>query len=151
MLENSAMLPPSFDDVEIWVKFRKFLNTKLRLKTIVKHWVFELIVALIIILSFINAIFLMFSYTKLLEIFDSVFIWIFFVELIIRIVAYGPEVFFLDRWNNVDTFLVAVGLIFFFIPNNSNADGIVRMSRIFRLASLLRLISHSNFMRGINF
>jgi voltage-gated sodium channel len=127
------------------------MNKNLRLKTIVKHWAFELAVALIIILSFINAIFFMYRYTPLLETFDNIFIWIFFVELIIRIVAYGPEMFFMDRWNNVDTFLVAVGLIFFFVPNNSNADGVVRMSRIFRLASLLRLISHSSFMRDVNF
>jgi hypothetical protein len=69
----------------------------------------------------------------------------------IRIIAYGPEIFFMDRWNNVDTFLVIFGLIFFFVPNNSNADGVVRMIRIFRLASLLRLISHSNYLKSVKF
>lgn len=93
----------------------------------------------------------MYQHYSLLNIFDGIFIWTFLVELIIRIVAYGPEVFFMDRWNNVDTLLVVVGIGYFFVPDNSNADGIVRMSRIFRLASLLRLISHSNFLRGIKF
>lgn len=62
MLENSAMLPPSFDDLEGWVKFRKYMNKNLHLKTIVKHWGFELTVSVIIILSFINAIFLMYRH-----------------------------------------------------------------------------------------
>lgn len=44
-----------------------------------------------------------------------------------------------------------MGIIFFFVPNNNNADGIVRMSRLFRLASLLRLVSHSNFLKDVKF
>lgn len=112
---------------------------------------FELIVSIIIILSFINAIFFMYNNSPLVEIFDDIFIWIFFVELILRIVAFGPELFFMDRWNYVDTFLVAFGLTFFFVPSRTNADGIVRMSRIFRLASLLRLVSHSNYLRHVKF
>lgn len=145
------MVPPEFDDIESWVKFREFLNHRLNLKRIVKHWGFELAVSIIIILSFINAIFFMFSYTRLIEIFDNIFVWIFFAELVIRIVAIGPENFFAERWNNVDTFLVIMGIIFFFVPNNNNADGIVRMSRLFRLASLLRLVSHSNFLKDVKF
>lgn len=57
----------------------------------------------------------------------------------------------MERWNNVDTLLVAVGLFFFFVPNSKNADGIARMSRIFRLSNLLRLVSHSNFLKGVKF
>lgn len=93
----------------------------------------------------------MFSYSRLIEIFDNIFVWIFFAELVIRIVAIGPENFFAERWNNVDTFLVIMGIVFFFVPNNNNADGIVRMSRLFRLASLLRLVSHSNFLKDVKF
>lgn len=145
------MVPPEFDDIQCWIKFREFLNHKLYLKQIVKHWGFELVVSIIIILSFINAIYFMFEYTKLIEIFDNIFVWIFFAELVIRIVAIGPENFFAERWNNVDTFLVIMGIIFFFVPNNNNADGIVRMSRLFRLASLLRLVSHSNFLKDVKF
>lgn len=133
------------------MRLREFLNHRLKLKQIVKHWGFELAVSIIIVLSFINAIYFMFSYTKLIETFDNIFVWIFCAELIIRIVAIGPENFFAERWNNVDTFLVVMGIIFFFVPNNNNADGIVRMSRLFRLASLLRLVSHSNFLKDVKF
>jgi uncharacterized membrane protein len=68
----------------------------------------------------------------------------------IRIIAIGPENFFLDRWNNVDAILIVTGLVFFFFAN-TNANGIIKLIRIFRLTSLLRLISHSNFLKGINF
>jgi hypothetical protein len=151
LLDNEAMLPPRFDDLELWLQFRRFLNEQLCLKFIVHHWIFELSISIIIILSFINAIFFMFDYSKLVETFDSIFIWIFLVELIVRIVAIGPENFFMERWNNVDTVLVLIGLLFFFVPNSNNADGIARMIRIFRLANLLRLVSHSHFLKGVRF
>jgi len=66
-----------------------------------------------------------------------------------RIVAIGPENFFQDRWNNVDTMLVMVGTVFYFLSQNSNANPITAMSRIFRIATLLRLISHSNYMKNV--
>lgn len=77
LLENDAMMPPAFDDFKPWVSFRNFVNQKLHLKTIVKNWKFELVVSIIIILSFINAISLMFDYSRLAEIFDNIFIWLF--------------------------------------------------------------------------
>lgn len=123
----------------------------MHLKAMVRHWIFELGISIIIILSFINSIFFIYSYSPLVETFDSIFIWIFASELVMRVVAIGPENFFSDRWNNVDTFLVAVGVTFFFVPIKNNADSIVRMSRIFRIASLLRLISHSNFLSNYHF
>lgn len=40
LLENSAMLPPTFQDLEIWISFRRFMNKRFHLKEIVKHFVF---------------------------------------------------------------------------------------------------------------
>ena len=40
LLENEAMLPPSYDDVKLWIDFRKFVNRNLHLKAIVKDWKF---------------------------------------------------------------------------------------------------------------
>lgn len=60
ILENEMMVPPEFDDIPCWIKFREFLNHRVYLKQIVKHWGFELAVSIIIILSFINAIYFMF-------------------------------------------------------------------------------------------
>ena len=73
------MLPPIFDDIQRWIDFRKFVNSRLKLKAIVKHWFFELIVSIIIILSFINAIFLMFYDIQINSTFNAVFVYIFIV------------------------------------------------------------------------
>lgn len=93
----------------------------------------------------------MFFNSTLASNFDAVFVWLFFVELLIRIIAIGPENFFIDRWNKVDTLLVMFGITFFFIPDTTGADSVVRMSRIFRIATLARLVSHSNFWKDLNF
>lgn len=90
ILSNKVMTPPTFDDIEAWVKFRKFFNVQLQLKAIVRHWIFELGISIIIILSFINAIFFIYNYSKLVETFDSIFIWIFVAELLLRVIAIGP-------------------------------------------------------------
>ena len=90
IIENRAMIPPTFDDIETWVKFRAFCKEKLHLKFIVHHWLFEAIVSILIVLSFINSLYFSFNDTALVNIFDSIFIWLFLVELIIRIIAIGP-------------------------------------------------------------
>lgn len=77
LLENSAMLPPDFEDIHTWIAFRRWCNTHLHLKVIVRHWIFELIVSIIIILSFVNAIFLMFFHSSLSLTFDVIFVWVF--------------------------------------------------------------------------
>jgi len=151
ILENSAMIPPSFDDIECWLNFRKFLNSRFKLKKIVHHMAFELVVSFLIIATFINAIFLVYNVFTVAIVIDDVFVWIFVVELIIRIIAIGPENFFADRWNNLDTFLVFLGFIFFFIPVSHGASSLARMARIFRVGSLLRIISHSNYLNNFKF
>ena len=40
ILDNAVMMPPMFDDVQCWVKFRRFINRTLKLKLIVQHWMF---------------------------------------------------------------------------------------------------------------
>ena len=79
---------------------------------------------------------------------DDVLVWVFVVELAFRIIAIGPENFFADRWNNLDSLLVVLGTAFFFIPGDINISSLARMGRIFRIASLVRIISHSNFINN---
>ena len=138
LLENSAMLPPSFDDLEIWMDFRKFLIAKFRIKDIVQHLAFEIITSIIIILSTINAVFYIYKTSPFVDFVDSFFIWLFLIELILRILAAGPEVFFSSKWNTLDAFLILFG-IFFFFASNDNSDGIIRLWRIFRLDSVVDL------------
>ena len=145
------MIPPAFDDIQLWIDFRKFMKERLKLKDIVQHWLFELIVSILIIATFINAIFLVYNVFAVSELLDNIFVWIFVLELILRIIAIGPENFFADRWNNLDSFIVLLAVVFFFIPSQGRASSTVRMGRIFRIASLLRIISHSNYLNHMRF
>ena len=89
-MENSALLPPALDDFTPWVSFRKYINERLYFKQIASTWVFELIVSILILLAFINSVFYMSNPTDLVQIFDKIFAWLFFIELLIRIIAFGP-------------------------------------------------------------
>ena len=85
------MYPPAFDDIQLWLSFRKKVNQTIHLKAIVKHWFFEIILAVVIVLGAINSVFLMYNPdSTLLYIFDSVFVWVYFAELLVRIVGVGP-------------------------------------------------------------
>lgn len=79
ILENSAMLPPDFDDIKSWVKLRRYVNEKFHLKEKVRHWGYELIVSIIVILSSLNAAFVLFDESQFVDIIDNFFIWLFFV------------------------------------------------------------------------
>ena len=60
LIFNSAMHPPLHQDIPAWVTLRAFLNRHLHLKDIVKHFLFDTIVALLILLAAINSLFLLF-------------------------------------------------------------------------------------------
>ena len=94
LLYNSAMHPPMHEDLECWVSFRKFVNRNVHIKGIVKHWLFNTIVAILIVLGAINAIFVLFPRWGWSEVLDKVFVWIFFVEIVLRIIGIGPSKFF---------------------------------------------------------
>jgi hypothetical protein len=65
ILENKAMTPPAFDDLECWVRLRKMLQEKFKLKAVVQHWIFEVTVTIIILGSFVNALFYIFNPSRL--------------------------------------------------------------------------------------
>jgi len=79
ILENRAMIPPRFDDIQAWVNFRTFCKERLHLKAIVTPWLFLSLVSVIILLSFINSLYFSFNYTELVNTFDTIFIWLFVV------------------------------------------------------------------------
>jgi voltage-gated sodium channel len=108
-----------------------------KLKQLVEHPIFtRTIIALIII----NAILLgletypavMSAIGPYLKLADKIILWIFVVELVLRLFAYGWR-FFKDPWNIFDTIIVLVA----FVPANE-AMAVLRAARILRV---LRLIS----------
>ena len=54
--ENSALKPPIFKDVNKWVKFRKYINSKIPLNKFFQSKTYENLLGLLVIFSFINAI-----------------------------------------------------------------------------------------------
>ena len=61
-----------------------------KVKIIVQHWVFELIVSIFIICTFINAIFLVYEIFAVSATLDDISVWIFVAELALRIIGFGP-------------------------------------------------------------
>lgn len=71
-----------------------------------------------------------------LEIFDSIVIWIFVFEIIIRILSYGkkPWMFFTSGWNVFDFVVIAL------IPFFSGATIVFRLLRLLRVVRLFRFM-----------
>lgn len=83
------MFPPKYDDIQLWISFRRFINDNLHLKDIVQHWLFDSIVSFLTLLCAVNALIYLFHRHTITHIFDTIFIWLFLAELIIRIIALG--------------------------------------------------------------
>ena len=140
ILNNSILYPPAFDDWQPWLNFRRFLNATFRLKDAVTHPVFAWVVNIYILLCCINAIVLLSTGLHILRVIDSVFVWLFFAEIVLRVLAVGPENFFSDRWNGVEAFLVLLNVVFFFVSVGNNIDNLFRLNRIWRVAGVVRAV-----------
>lgn len=70
------------------------------------------------------------------EMFDSIVIWIFLAEIIIRILSYGkkPWMFFTSGWNVFDFLVIAL------IPFFSGATIVLRLLRLLRVVRLFRFM-----------
>lgn len=61
LTKNSHLLPPEFDDLKIWLKFRAFVNDTFNLKNIVKSKYYKIVSNLFITFTFVNCIALLIS------------------------------------------------------------------------------------------
>lgn len=94
ILYNTILYPPSFDDLELWIEFRRIVNNAINLKDIVNHWVFQLVVAIYTTLCCANALILLYQGYYACKVIDNIFIWLFVFEILLKIVANGPEMYF---------------------------------------------------------
>jgi voltage-gated sodium channel len=78
------------------------------------------------------------SHALLFDVVNSAILWIFMVEVVLRILAYGrqPWRFFMDGWNLFDFFIVAVLLL----PLHSEFFAVLRLVRIVRLLRVVKTI-----------
>lgn len=90
ILYNTILYPPSFDDLQLWIEFRRIINSAINLKQIVNHWVFQLVVAIYVALCSANALILLYQGYYICKVIDQIFIWLFVAEIILKIVGNGP-------------------------------------------------------------
>eukprot|EP00759_Apiculatamorpha_spiralis_P035734 PhF_6_TR36315/c0_g1_i1/m.53109/K04857/CACNA1S; voltage-dependent calcium channel L type alpha-1S len=74
---------------------------------------------------------------NILFIFNIVFTIIFGLEAVIKLLAFGPRMYFEDNWNKFDFFVVLATIIGQFIGLGSSAS-VVRLLRVGRLLRLIR-------------
>ena len=142
LMHNAKRLPPKFYDFSFWTRVKDCLNDTMYLEAIITHWIFELIMAILILLSFINTVFLVFmNYGSVVEAFDYILLGIFGLEIIVRMMAVTPAEFFEDIWNKLDAFFVFldIGLEIFL---TQNPYAILKFFRIFRIANFFGILSN---------
>lgn len=98
---------------------------------------YKLIMAILIIAAFINSAFCLFTNATGYLIVDQIFINIFFLELVLMIIAVGPENYFNGLFSVPDFILVVIGFILQFITFSNNQDCLIRMIRIYRATFIL--------------
>ena len=150
LLYNSAMRPPTHDDWQCWLRFRKYINRNWHLKTTVKHWLFDTVVAVLIVLGAANVLICLFEGYQWSCILDKVIVYIFLVEIVLRIVGISPTKFFAERWNILDTLMVGLSAIFAFIPTTSNAFNLIKLFRFFRLAGFIRIVLQTELFKNLD-
>lgn len=74
------------------------------------------------------------SHERALDVLDAFFVCFYIVELLIRVMAYRPHVYFRDTWNCVDAFVVFMSGVSIFIGG--------KFARLFRVLRVLRLLKN---------
>lgn len=54
--------------------------------------------------------------------------------------------YFADRWNILDAFLIVINVIFFFITIGNNVDNLFKINRVFRVAGVIKLFLQSKYV-----
>ena len=75
------------------------------------------------------------AYSDMLDLFNNIFAFLFTGEAILKLIAYGPRVYFADGWNRFDMIIVIgsdIGLILAW-TGAANIGAIATVFRAFRL------------------
>jgi len=93
------------------------------------------------------------TYNDVLEILNYVFTWIFFIEMVIKLIALGCYKYWKDDWNKLDGIVVLLSLASFITEVTVGAvtdinPTILRVCRAFRIIRIFRLLK-SKSGRGV--
>ena len=88
--------------------------------------------------------FMLTHYGSLLHVADTLILWIFVVEIVLKLIACGrrPLVFFRDGWNVFDFIIVAAA----FVPGIQSQTTVLRLIRLLRVLRLLSALPSMQVM-----
>lgn len=138
---KNYLRPPRY---RIWKRlapFQSFVHDTLGLKDFIKSTKFQLMVAIFVVISFVNCILTMYVENNLFDIIDDVIMIIIVIEIVFKFVGLGPELYFNSILNIVDLVVVVVGIFLETAPVDiipRNAGVFIKMFRIFRISLLVR-------------
>ena len=134
------MYPPAFDDWQPYIKFRKFLKKKLYIRKVVNSIYFHCV---IITITLANIMVIIVSSSKeswnnlMVEV---VFVMLFLIEIIIKLLGHGFERFVNQVGYLLETGLVGICLILFALSdviNQATLIELLSLIRIFRVCDYL--------------
>ncbi|MCT8137805.1 ion transporter [Anaerobacillus sp. CMMVII] len=112
-------------------------NLRNNFRHLVEHVYFQpIIIAIILLNGLIIISETYFTGNSLLLLLDKLIVWIFVLELIVKIVGLGFKGYFSDRWNLFDFTIVIASLVFYSTPFVS----VLRLIRVLRLVRMIPAI-----------
>lgn len=95
--------------------------------------------------------------TKMIYLIDFGIFWLFFVEILLRIMAYGPKLYFLSIFNCYDFLIILLNLNQYIYELIMSSNGIYSLNtqtgpifRILKLFRVYRILFYSNFFKKIS-
>ena len=83
---------------------------------------------------------------------DILFDVTFLLEMVFKLIGFGPRAYINDKWNIFDAFIVLVSIsdqILLHAGIASNDDGISTFFQLLRLLRLLRMLKLARYFRGM--
>lgn len=148
---DSEMMPPRFHDWQKWLFVRRTINEKLHLKEIIMSDKFKICVSVIILITFVNSFLSIYTDYRVFDMIDDLLIIFYVIEIMMKIIGMGPENFFKDPWNKLDSLLITIGLGLELAPEDAiprNSDVLFKMTRIFRITIIIKLFEDKNKLKS---
>ncbi|WP_078556316.1 ion transporter [Bacillus alkalicellulosilyticus] len=122
---------------------QKQSNIRAIIRNIVLHKYFQpIVIAIIMFNGLIIVAETYFTGNSLLIIIDKIIVWVFVIEMFLKIVGLGNRGYFSDRWNIFDFMIVVASLLFY-------TTAFVSVLRLVRVLRLIRMIPAIPALRRI--
>ena len=108
-----------------------------------KNFIIAMIILAGILVGFQTSKSTIHAYKSIFDFLDSLVLWIFTIEVIIKVLAEGrkPWNYFKDPWNIFDFSIVALSLMEPLLPMDTSFLPILRLFRLFRVLRVLRIVT----------